>query len=241
MTTARAATRALAADVSLGFQFERLASSVLAQCICRVGAEGVFLGSRMGDSLLLQVEEQAVAAPPLGNGDDGDDDADDASRPSKRRNIEPADDAENFDEDFDDDFDDDLNIYGDDDDGYDGQHLTTYKLRIADSLTNPGPLAAFALAGIEGTVLYAPEATDLPRPNTRGFCNSDLCLVASVSRPLQRAWVSPGLCVWYRAARGRARVGPAGLCVRVRQERRTDAAAAIRASPHRHADRPAVQ
>jgi cleavage and polyadenylation specificity factor subunit 1 len=37
----------------LGFDFQRLASSVLPQCACSVGPGHVFLGSRMGDSQLL--------------------------------------------------------------------------------------------------------------------------------------------------------------------------------------------
>lgn len=44
----------------LGFDFQRLASSVLPHCACKVGAEHVFLGSRMGDSQLLWCVDKPV-------------------------------------------------------------------------------------------------------------------------------------------------------------------------------------
>eukprot|EP00041_Stephanoeca_diplocostata_P030602 m.932075 g.932075 ORF g.932075 m.932075 type:complete len:1699 (+) comp23786_c0_seq2:1789-6885(+) len=174
------------------FQFERLASSVLAQCICRVGADGVFLGSRLGDSLLLHVEEQDVDTPQrtatgntdggvgnidndIGNSDEG---VDDEGRPSKRRNVESTDAADDDTEAFDD----DLNIYGDDDGGVDGHRLTTCKLRIADSLTNPGPMAAFAPAGIDGLPAGAPESVRLVCASGYGK-NGGLTLLQRSVRP----------------------------------------------------------
>ena len=103
------------------FTFHRLATSVLTQCICKMGTQYLFLGSRLGNSMLLRFREVTAEAAAAITAADEDD-----RQASKKARVDPA--AAS------------TALYGEDDDALlDVQ--TTFKLEKVDSLLNTGPIS----------------------------------------------------------------------------------------------------
>lgn len=108
------------------FHFDKAAGSVLASCICCIEDGFVFLGSRLGNSLLLRYAEKkdTLNIHPKNDG----------SEPlQKRRKVDPNHD------DFD-----DLEIFGDSNEPA-NDHIATYSFDVSDSLLNIGPIAKSAV------------------------------------------------------------------------------------------------
>eukprot|EP00051_Salpingoeca_urceolata_P012705 m.157284 g.157284 ORF g.157284 m.157284 type:complete len:1480 (-) comp17579_c0_seq5:122-4561(-) len=127
------------------FKFSRLANSVLSSCICGVGQNFLFFGSRLGNSLLLHyAEQQAEQAPAQ------DDQA--LEHRDKRMRLESADGAAAAavasaaaEVDLE-----DLQVYGDSLSGNQtvssaAATATSYRLSACDNLLNVGPITAAAL------------------------------------------------------------------------------------------------
>ncbi|PVD20429.1 hypothetical protein C0Q70_18584 [Pomacea canaliculata] len=120
-----------------GFHFDKAASSVLTTCMCVIPNGYLFLGSRLGNSLLLRYQEKAsgmVLQP-------------DADRrlhepPTKRRRVEGLEqlasdvsEIENLDE---------LEVYGDSDKNA-GTTLTSYVFEVCDTIWNIAPCTNMAM------------------------------------------------------------------------------------------------
>ncbi|KAK7115084.1 hypothetical protein V1264_001025 [Littorina saxatilis] len=116
-----------------GFHFDRAASSVLTSCMCVIPEDFLFLGSRLGNSLLLRYQEKTsgtVLQP--------DENRRPSEPPSKRRRVEGLEqlasdvsEIENLDE---------LEVYGDSDKDA-GTTLTSYVFEVCDTIWNIAPCA----------------------------------------------------------------------------------------------------
>ena len=109
------------------FHFDKAAGSVLASSICCIDDGFVFLGSRLGNSLLLRyTEKKDGVIPGFTKGEN--------SEPlQKKRKVDPTYD------DFD-----DLEIFGDSNEPT-NDHVATYSFDVSDSLLNIGPIAKSAV------------------------------------------------------------------------------------------------
>ncbi|KAL8570429.1 hypothetical protein ACOMHN_034464 [Nucella lapillus] len=119
-----------------GFHFDKAASSVLTSCMCVIPDDYLFLGSRLGNSLLLRYQEKrsgTVLQPEA--------DRRQTEPPTKRRRVEGLEqlasdvsEIENLDE---------LEVYGDSDEAA-GTTLTSYVFEVCDTIWNIAPCGNMA-------------------------------------------------------------------------------------------------
>jgi cleavage and polyadenylation specificity factor subunit 1 len=116
--------------------FEKAAAAVLTSCICTLGSQYIFLGSRLGNSLLLKYTVKASRGaedlePPAKKAKtESVSGAEDLEPPAKKAKTESVSVGEDPDE---------LEVYGTD--TTTGPMLTSYKFEVCDSLLNIGPIA----------------------------------------------------------------------------------------------------
>ncbi|XP_071482088.1 cleavage and polyadenylation specificity factor subunit 1-like [Diadema antillarum] len=118
-----------------GFHLDKAAASVLTTCICPMGDGYLFLGSRLGNSLLLRYTEKVSDTSSSDAVKSGDKKADEP--PSKKIRSDDASDWMASDTAFLDDAD-ELEVYGKEIQKT-GTHLASYSFEICDSLLNIGP------------------------------------------------------------------------------------------------------
>lgn len=134
-----------------GFHFDRAASSVITSCMCVIPDGFLFLGSRLGNSLLLRYQEKTS-----GTLLQPDNERRSAEPPSKRRRVEGLEqlasdvsEIENIDE---------LEVYGDSEKAG-GTTLTSYIFEVCDTIWNIAPCANMATG--EPAFLSEEYANDL--------------------------------------------------------------------------------
>eukprot|EP00795_Rhopilema_esculentum_P001311 gene1311-15698_t len=141
------------------FYFDKAAGSVLASSICTVSDGYIFLGSRLGNSLLLKytekLPEDEKTEPPVGNKVS-------PPPPLKRRKVDP-----NNPYIFDDL--DDLEVYGASVERNIGSKLVSYAFEVCDSLLNIGPCVESAIGH---PAFLSEEFSGLPHPDLEVvFCS----------------------------------------------------------------------
>ncbi|XP_077982143.1 cleavage and polyadenylation specificity factor subunit 1-like [Glandiceps talaboti] len=123
-----------------GFHFDKAAASVLTSCMCKMEEGYLFLGSRLGNSLLLKYTEKIQESTELAaNGPKKDEQGEkrEGEPPSKKKRTDDASDwiasdvsllADDLDE---------LEVYGSE--THTGTQLTSYTFEVCDSIMNIGP------------------------------------------------------------------------------------------------------
>ncbi|XP_033987005.1 cleavage and polyadenylation specificity factor subunit 1-like [Trematomus bernacchii] len=114
------------------FHFDKAAASVLTTCMVTMEAGYLFLGSRLGNSLLLKYTEKLQDTPPEEGDEDQDKEKDKEKLeepPSKKKRVESS---ANWTDEVD-----EIEVYGSE--AQSGTQLATYSFEVCDSILNIGP------------------------------------------------------------------------------------------------------
>ncbi|KAK1880931.1 Cleavage and polyadenylation specificity factor subunit 1 [Dissostichus eleginoides] len=114
------------------FHFDKAAASVLTTCMVTMEAGYLFLGSRLGNSLLLKYTEKLQDTPPEEGNEDQDKEKDKdkpEEPPSKKKRVESS---ANWTDEVD-----EIEVYGSE--AQSGTQLATYSFEVCDSILNIGP------------------------------------------------------------------------------------------------------
>lgn len=109
------------------FHFDKAAGSVLASCVCSIEDDYIFIGSRLGNSLLLRYKEKTREADIQLQKKIGE-------QPSKKKRKK----EENADVE-------DLELFGSSNNTITSQFIVTYVFEVADSIMNIGPITKCAI------------------------------------------------------------------------------------------------
>uniref|UniRef100_A0A8C3AM23 Cleavage and polyadenylation specificity factor subunit 1 n=1 Tax=Cyclopterus lumpus TaxID=8103 RepID=A0A8C3AM23_CYCLU len=117
------------------FHFDKAAASVLTTCMVTMEPGYLFLGSRLGNSLLLKYTEKLQETPPEEGADNPERDETDKDKaeepPSKKKRVESS---SNWTDEVD-----EIEVYGSE--AQSGTQLATYSFEVCDSILNIGPCA----------------------------------------------------------------------------------------------------
>ena len=166
-----------------GFHFDRAAASVLTTCLAVCEDHYLFLGSRLGNSLLLQFTEKEVGSvvnPALHSA---------GQPPQKKKKVEPG--ADWLAGDVGDIQDIDLEVYGtkiDDLSTMVTSRVTSYNFEVCDSILNIGPCGHLAMGQpflLSEQLVNATKADpDIELVSTSGHGkNGALCVLQQTIRP----------------------------------------------------------
>ncbi|XP_068042769.1 cleavage and polyadenylation specificity factor subunit 1-like [Anomalospiza imberbis] len=121
------------------FHFDKAAASVLTTCMVPLEPGYLFLGSRLGNSLLLRYTEK-LQEPPAGAGKEGPDRQEEP--PVKKKRSEPSGPWTGGKPQAQDEVD-EIEVYGSE--AASGTQLATYSFEVCDSILNIGPCANAAM------------------------------------------------------------------------------------------------
>ncbi|XP_061520798.1 cleavage and polyadenylation specificity factor subunit 1 [Phycodurus eques] len=115
------------------FHFDKAAASVLTTCMVTMEPGYLFLGSRLGNSLLLKYTEKLQEAPPdeVKQKQDKEREKDKEEPPNKKKRVESS---SNWTDEVD-----EIEVYGSE--AQSGTQLATYSFEVCDSILNIGPCA----------------------------------------------------------------------------------------------------
>ncbi|XP_037120198.1 cleavage and polyadenylation specificity factor subunit 1 [Syngnathus acus] len=115
------------------FHFDKAAASVLTTCMVTMEPGYLFLGSRLGNSLLLKYTEKLQEAPPdeVQEQQDKEKEKDKEEPPSKKKRVDSS---TNWTDEVD-----EIEVYGSE--AQSGTQLATYSFEVCDSILNIGPCA----------------------------------------------------------------------------------------------------
>ncbi|XP_061615822.1 cleavage and polyadenylation specificity factor subunit 1 [Phyllopteryx taeniolatus] len=115
------------------FHFDKAAASVLTTCMVTMEPGYLFLGSRLGNSLLLKYTEKLQEAPPdeVKQKQDQEREKDKEEPPNKKKRVESS---SNWTDEVD-----EIEVYGSE--AQSGTQLATYSFEVCDSILNIGPCA----------------------------------------------------------------------------------------------------
>ncbi|XP_054461707.1 cleavage and polyadenylation specificity factor subunit 1 [Anoplopoma fimbria] len=137
------------------FHFDKAAASVLTTCMVTMEPGYIFLGSRLGNSLLLKYTEKLQETLPEEGNDQLEREEKDKDRPeeppSKKKRVESTNWTDEVDE---------IEVYGSE--AQSGTQLATYSFEVCDSILNIGPCAN---ASMGEPAFLSEEFQDNPEPD----------------------------------------------------------------------------
>ncbi|XP_056274732.1 cleavage and polyadenylation specificity factor subunit 1 [Pseudoliparis swirei] len=116
------------------FHFDKAAASVLTTCMVTMEPGYLFLGSRLGNSLLLKYTEKLQETPPEEGADNPESEEMDKDKPEEPPNKKKRVESSNWTDEVD-----EIEVYGSE--AQSGTQLATYSFEVCDSILNIGPCA----------------------------------------------------------------------------------------------------